>query len=82
MHLVALYKGFIILQVCARGSDVGPDIFIQVPGMIPTVIISQILLIIKVQKCLFLASTPQAALYCVFGQYEQIPKQHFHGKVL
>lgn len=40
MHLVALYKGFIILQVCAGVPDVCPDVFIQIPGII-TVIISK-----------------------------------------
>lgn len=34
MHLVALYKGFIILQVRARVPDVGPDVFIQIPGLL------------------------------------------------
>lgn len=43
VHLVALHKGFIILQVCTRVPDVGPDIFIQVPGIITTVKICQIL---------------------------------------
>ena len=33
MHLVALYEGLIILQVCARVSDVCPDIFVQIPGI-------------------------------------------------
>lgn len=53
MHLVALYKGFIILQVCARVPDVGPDVFIQIPGLIT----GQILPEISVQQffsvCLF-----------------------------
>lgn len=34
MHLVALYKGFIIFQVWRGGPDVGPDVLIQVPGNI------------------------------------------------
>lgn len=33
MHLVALYKGFIILQVSAGVPDVGPDVFIQIPAI-------------------------------------------------
>lgn len=34
MDLVTLYKGFIVLQVCARVPDVGPDVFIQIPSLI------------------------------------------------
>lgn len=34
MHLVALYKVFIIFQVWTGGPDVGPDVLIQVPGNI------------------------------------------------
>lgn len=30
---VALYEGFIVLQIGARVRDVGPDVFIQVPGV-------------------------------------------------
>lgn len=46
MHLVALYKGFVILQICMRVPDVGPDIFIQIPEIIIqilTVIVCQTL---------------------------------------
>lgn len=34
MHLVALFKVFIIFQVWTGAPDVGPDVLIQVPGNI------------------------------------------------
>lgn len=32
MHFVALYEGFIIFQISARVSDVGPDVVVQIPS--------------------------------------------------
>lgn len=50
MHLIALYKGFIILQVCAGVPDVGPDVFIKIPG-IKTALLHTVLYSVFLQQC-------------------------------